>query len=83
MNLHEYGQLVDSAKINEKMWVVKDEAYRAKFISEGAEYPIFTWAEVEHLKGKGVTSDAMKKIWTIRKVFPGSEITNIFIAQEV
>jgi hypothetical protein len=82
MDLNDYGQHVFSKKIHENMWVVKNEAYKAKFLKEGVVDPIFTWDEVELLKGKGITPEVMKKIWLVRKIFLESEIEEISISPQ-
>ena len=79
MDLTQYGQHVYSEKIQENIWVVKNELYREKFIKEGAIAPIFTWAEVEKLKGVGITPAQMKKVWLMRKYFPESNIESVIV----
>jgi hypothetical protein len=74
IELAKYGQLIFSEKIQENMWIVKNEEYRERFLKEGVDVPIFTWEEVEILKGSGVTPEAMKKIWLARNIFPDSNI---------
>ena len=67
-----YAYRIYSEILESHIWVVKDQHDLAQLRAEGIQEPIYTYKEIELLKG--TTTEALKTINEAKKVFTLSEV---------
>lgn len=63
--------------LDDFLWIVADEKELRDLIAEGIKDAVYTHDDISKLTGKDISKDALRKIQSIKKAFPGSTVEDI------